>query len=152
VLWTALQECGLSIRFQGAFASPCLTPITLSESTLVSSPRLSYHRALGGQTRALGKRRISVPHLDRAKANLEVVLDEACRSLPHGGGHELRAFVAHRLADAVQTGLTTVGELGIVARKALADYKASRSGSSRTLPRMVDLGRSEVDPSRDNDQ
>lgn len=68
-----------------------------------------------------------MPHLDRAKANLEVVLDEACRSLPHGGGHELKAFIAHRLADAVQTGLTTLGELGIVARKAISDYKASHS-------------------------
>ena len=59
---------------------------------------------------------------------MEVVLDETCRSLPHGGDHALRAFVAHRLGDAVQGGLTAQGELQIVARKALDDYRAVRSG------------------------
>ena len=59
----------------------------------------------------------------RAKANMEVVLEEACRSLPHGGDHAVRAFIAQRLTDAVQAGRTTLGELGIVARKALADYQ-----------------------------
>lgn len=62
---------------------------------------------------------------DRAKANMEVVLEESCRFLPHGGDHEIRAFIAHRLADAVQDGLTTLGELGIVARKALAEYRGT---------------------------
>jgi hypothetical protein len=53
---------------------------------------------------------------------MERVLEQTCRSLPHGGEHGLRAFVAHRLREAAFAGKTTLGELGIVARKALADY------------------------------
>ncbi len=63
---------------------------------------------------------------DRVRANMEVVLEDTCRMLPHGGDHALRSFVAHRLADAALVGRTTLGELGIVARKALADFKAGR--------------------------
>lgn len=59
---------------------------------------------------------------ERTKANMEVVLDKACRSLPHGGDHELRAFIAQRLADAVANGRTTIGHVSMIARKALADY------------------------------
>ncbi len=62
---------------------------------------------------------------DRIKTKMELALEETCRALPHGGSHELRAFIAHRLADAAQGRMTTLGELGIVARKALADYRAS---------------------------
>jgi hypothetical protein len=51
---------------------------------------------------------------------METILEETCRPLPNGGDHEVRAFIAHRLTDAVLAGLTTLGELGIVARKALA--------------------------------
>jgi hypothetical protein len=79
-----------------------------------------------------------MPHMNRAKANIEVVVEQICRSLPHGGDAEVRAFIAHRLADAVQAGLTTLGELGIVGRKALADYEAGRSESSTTRAHMVD--------------
>jgi len=31
---------------------------------------------------------------DRTMANLDVVLEEVCRSLPHGGDHELRKAIA----------------------------------------------------------
>jgi len=55
---------------------------------------------------------------------MEMILEETCRPLPNGGDHQLRAFIAHRITDAVQAGLTTRGELAIVARKALADYQA----------------------------
>jgi hypothetical protein len=64
---------------------------------------------------------------DRAKANMEVVLEQTCRSLPHGGDHELRVFIAQRLADAVAVGRTGLGHLGIIARKAFADYKSSHT-------------------------
>jgi hypothetical protein len=69
-----------------------------------------------------------LPQLLRAKAHMETILEETCRPLPNGGDHEVRAFIAHRLTDAVLAGLTTLGELGIVARKALADYNVGRSG------------------------
>jgi hypothetical protein len=91
-----------------------------------------------------------VPYLDRARANMEAALDEACKSLPHGGDHAVRAFIAHRLADAVQAGLTAIGELRIVARKALAEYRTGRSGTARTHARMVDLDR--VDQSDEDEQ
>jgi hypothetical protein len=60
---------------------------------------------------------------DRTKANMEVVLGETCRSLPHGGGHELRAFIAQRMANTAASGRTTIGHLSIIARKARADYQ-----------------------------
>jgi hypothetical protein len=66
---------------------------------------------------------------DRAKANMEVVLEETCRSLPHGGDHTLRVFIARRLTDAASVGRINLGHLGIIARKALADYK---TGHTRT--------------------
>jgi hypothetical protein len=92
-----------------------------------------------------------VPPPDRARANMEAVLDETCRSLPHGGNDEIRAFIAHRLADAVQIGLNTLGELGIVARKAVADYSAGRLGSVTIHARIVDLRGVDVNPSPDDE-
>ncbi|OAF04916.1 hypothetical protein AYJ54_23140 [Bradyrhizobium centrolobii] len=58
---------------------------------------------------------------ERTKANMDVVLEETCRQLPHGGDHDSRRFIAERLIDAAQSGHATLGELGIVARRALAD-------------------------------
>jgi hypothetical protein len=58
----------------------------------------------------------------RTKLYMEQVLEQTCRSLPHGGDHEVRAFIAERLSVAAQDGWTTLGELGIVARRGLADY------------------------------
>jgi hypothetical protein len=55
---------------------------------------------------------------------MEQVLEQTCRSLPNGGDHGIRAFIAERLAVAAEGGWTTLGELGIVARKGLADYTA----------------------------
>ncbi len=68
---------------------------------------------------------------DPIKTYMEKALEETCRALPYGGDHEVRAFIAHRLADAAQGRRTTLGELGIVARKALADYRASGRPSER---------------------
>jgi hypothetical protein len=72
--------------------------------------------------RCIGEKRMRT---DRLNLYLERVLEQTCRSLPHGGNHGLRAFVAQRLSDAAFAGKTTLGELGIVARKALADYEAT---------------------------
>jgi hypothetical protein len=62
---------------------------------------------------------------ERLNLYMERVLEQSCRSLPHGGEHVLRAFVAYRLREASFAGKTTLGELGIVARKALADYQTN---------------------------
>jgi hypothetical protein len=40
----------------------------------------------------------------------------------------LRFFVAQRLTDAASVGRTNLGYFGIIARKALADYKTTRTG------------------------
>jgi hypothetical protein len=66
---------------------------------------------------------IKMPPMDRINAKMERVLDETCRALPYGGDHEVRAFIARKLADAALIGHTLLGELGIVARKALSDYQ-----------------------------
>ena len=58
---------------------------------------------------------------ERTKANMDVVLEETCRQLPHGGDHDSRKFIAERLIKAAQEGHSTLGELGIVARRALAE-------------------------------
>ncbi|TQF43291.1 hypothetical protein UNPF46_01415 [Bradyrhizobium sp. UNPF46] len=63
---------------------------------------------------------------ERTKANMDVVLEETCRQLPHGGDHDSRKFIAERLIEAAQAGHSTLGELGIVARRALAEILAKR--------------------------
>jgi hypothetical protein len=63
---------------------------------------------------------------ERIRTKLDLVLDEACRTLPHGGDHAAREFVARRLIEASQRGHVTRGELGIIARRALADLAAGR--------------------------
>ena len=63
---------------------------------------------------------------ERTKANMDVVLEETCRQLPHGGDHDSRKFIAERLIEAAQEGHSTLGELGIVARRALAEILPKR--------------------------
>jgi hypothetical protein len=58
---------------------------------------------------------------DASKRRLDLVLEDACRDLPNGGDHESRKSVAARLLEAAQRGTTTLGELGIIARKAVAE-------------------------------
>lgn len=61
---------------------------------------------------------------DRRKAYMEMVLNEACSRLPHGGDHAARSFVAARMLDAVALDHAMVGQLRIIAGQALADYRA----------------------------
>jgi hypothetical protein len=58
---------------------------------------------------------------DRTKANLDVVLEEVCRSLPHGGDHELRKRVAEKLLGSAIAGNRTISGLTDVAKAALAE-------------------------------
>ncbi|KGT74533.1 hypothetical protein MA20_38750 [Bradyrhizobium japonicum] len=58
---------------------------------------------------------------DRTIANLEVALEEACRSLPHGGAHEIRREIAQKLLDSAAHGNKTLSGLIEVARAALAE-------------------------------
>jgi hypothetical protein len=56
---------------------------------------------------------------ERTQANMDVVLDEVCRELPHGGDHESRRTIAEQLMQAARGGKTTLGELTHVGRRAL---------------------------------
>src|SRR3954454_16086166 len=57
---------------------------------------------------------------DRTAANLDVVLESVCRTLPNcGGDHETRKFIAKKMLQAVQRGRRTLGALDVVARRAL---------------------------------
>lgn len=58
---------------------------------------------------------------DRIMANLDVVLEEVCRSLPHGGDHDLRKAIAEKLLDSALRGNRTIGALTEIARVALAE-------------------------------
>ena len=64
---------------------------------------------------------------ERTKANMDVALEEACRSLPHGGDHALRKKVAQKLLLGAQEGKTTLGELSAIARTALAELTRRKS-------------------------
>ena len=56
---------------------------------------------------------------DRTMANLDVVLEEVCRSLPRGGDHELRKQIAESLLDSAMKGNRTLSGLTEVANAAL---------------------------------
>jgi hypothetical protein len=57
---------------------------------------------------------------ERTAANLDVVLDDVCRSLPNNGGdHESRRYIATKLLRAARRGKKTLGALEAVARNAL---------------------------------
>lgn len=60
----------------------------------------------------------------RTRRMMELALEEACRRLPNGGDHEIRSFVADRLMRHIANNPATLGEFGIVARKALADFQS----------------------------
>jgi hypothetical protein len=63
---------------------------------------------------------------ERTRIKMDAVLEEACRRLPHGGDHAVRQFVAQRLIAAAQGKHVTRGELGIIARRALAELTEGR--------------------------
>lgn len=65
---------------------------------------------------------------ERTQANLDAVLEETCRELPHhGGDHETRKYIAEHLIDAARSGKTTLTELRAVARDASLTLPGRRS-------------------------
>jgi hypothetical protein len=68
------------------------------------------------------------PWLDqRTKAELDLVLEGACRDLPHGGDHHFRKTIATKLINSARKGNTTLGGLVTVARNAVAEGSARRT-------------------------
>lgn len=65
----------------------------------------------------------------RVQANMDVVLEQVCAELPHGGDHESRKYIAEQLIEAVEAGHHTLGDLTAVARRALLQIN-NRSNSA----------------------
>jgi hypothetical protein len=63
----------------------------------------------------------------RTRIHLDVVLEEVCRSLPHGGDHELRKKIAKKLLASALEGDVTLAALSAVARGALAEATTKES-------------------------
>ena len=57
----------------------------------------------------------------RTMANLDVVLEDTCRVLPHGGDHETRRMIARKLLNSARKGNVTLGALTSVAQQALIE-------------------------------
>lgn len=66
---------------------------------------------------------------ERARANMDVALEEACRALPHGGDHDLRKRVAQKLLKSARKGNTTLGGLSAVARTALTEATGQKKSA-----------------------
>ncbi len=64
---------------------------------------------------------------ERAIANMDVVLEEVCRVLPHGGDHESRKHIAKKLMQAAKNGNVTLEKLRPVASRALAELSRRKS-------------------------
>ena len=74
-------------------------------------------------------------HLDdRTAANLDVVLEEICSSLPHGGDHPFRKRIAQKLLSAVRRGNTTLASLTTAARSAVAERQLGAGRYKRRQP------------------
>jgi hypothetical protein len=77
----------------------------------------------------------------RTQTDMDVVLELVCRELPHGGRHEERKYIAERLIECAGSGRTTLGDLQIVARRALLDFTPTRSAII-TRSRSIDFSHS----------
>ena len=64
---------------------------------------------------------------ERTTANLEVVLEEACRHFHNGGDHETRKHIAKKLMQASRKGNVTLDELRGLASHALAELSRRKS-------------------------
>ena len=68
---------------------------------------------------------------ERTQANLDVVLDEICSQLDHGGDHASRKFIAKQLIQAACGGKTTLSELTSVGRRALSQLAGRGASTNR---------------------
>ena len=57
----------------------------------------------------------------RTMAHMDIVLEESCRELRHGGDHESRKFVAERLMACARDGHATQDQLRAAAHEALRE-------------------------------
>jgi hypothetical protein len=64
---------------------------------------------------------------ERTTANMDVVLEEVCRGLPHGGDHQRRKHIAQKLLQSAKKGNITLDGLRNVASRALSELSERRS-------------------------
>jgi hypothetical protein len=57
----------------------------------------------------------------RTIAHMDMVLEDTCRILEHGGDHESRKYVAERLMQCARGGHTAIADLNAAAREALSE-------------------------------
>jgi hypothetical protein len=63
----------------------------------------------------------------RTQTDMDVVLEFECPERPPCGSHEERQYIAERLIGCAGSGRTTLGDLQIVARRALLDLPHKKS-------------------------
>jgi hypothetical protein len=63
----------------------------------------------------------------RVQTDMDVVLELVCRELAHSGRHKERKYIAELLIECAGSGRTTLGDLQIVARRALLDLQNKKS-------------------------
>jgi hypothetical protein len=64
---------------------------------------------------------------ERTAANMDVVLEQVCQGLPHGGDHESCKHIAQRLMQSAKKGNVTLEGLRAVASRALTDLSSRKS-------------------------
>lgn len=64
---------------------------------------------------------------ERTTAKMDVVLEEVCRSMPHGGDHESRKYVAKKLMQSAKKGNVTLEGLRPVASRAFSELSRRKS-------------------------
>jgi len=64
---------------------------------------------------------------ERTAANMDVVQEEVCSALPHGGDHESRKHIAQRLMQSAKKGNVTLEGLRTVANRALSELSNRKS-------------------------
>jgi hypothetical protein len=64
---------------------------------------------------------------ERTAANMEVALEQVCRSMPYGGDHDTRKRIAKKLLHEARHGSATLGDFIAVAQRALHEISMRRS-------------------------
>jgi hypothetical protein len=64
---------------------------------------------------------------ERTIANMEVALDRACESLPHGGDHTARWHIAGKILESARKGDTTLAGLTAAGRVAVIELSVAAS-------------------------
>jgi hypothetical protein len=64
----------------------------------------------------------------RTLVHLDMVLEDVCRKLPHGGDHMIRKKIAQKLMSRARKGNVSVDDLVPVAREALIE--ATKHGAA----------------------